>query len=732
MRLGAAFVADLDAGDAEILLLPPTRSERQSLATFTKTPNLEEHFKAAAFLFTDGTADELMARIRANPIWKKSPETGMLIASQFDATLRNLAESFETRIVYDLLSGNRKSGVFYMGLSGNALGNFDVLYDPLNQDQISAGRLAYRNDRAYFDTWTSFPARSVRNGAPPPAARFLLDNFRIDATVESDLTMKVVTRATLRLQENSGSVVPLDISRNMRITGASIDGQPAEVFDSESLHASPISGADDRRFLLVSGSALDPNRPHEIEVRHEGSVIQQAGDGVYFVASRGTWYPRAGLDLAKYDLTFRYPKNLVLVAAGNLMEDRTEGNYRITHRQAETPIRLAGFNLGDFQSSSVQQDGYRIDVYANRSLEKGLTPPLQTVPIPAIPRGRRRLGQPEPPDQAATSAGLLSTGPDPGARVQQLTKSVIETLEFMTAKLGPAPLRNLAITPIPGRFGQGFPGLVYLSTLAYLDPDQRPLGARDRAGETFFSELLETHEIAHQWWGNLVVPASYHDSWLIEALANYSALLLLEKNKGSKAMDGVLEEYKKHLLTKDENGRRPELAGPITWGYRLESSLEPNAWQAVTYEKGTWIIHMLRRRMGDERFFSFLHDICERYRFNSISTEQFRELAQQHMPPKSQDPSLKSFFDNWVYGTGIPDVKLSYAMRGLKLTGSLVQRDVDDDFSALVPLEVQTGRAKTVYWLPTGSDPVPFTISLKTPPTKVTLLASDCLIVSSK
>ncbi len=102
----------------------------------------------------------------------------------------------------------------------------------------------------------------------------------------------------------------------------------------------------------------------------------------------------------------------------------------------------------------------------------------------------------------------------------------------MTAKFGPPPLRNLAITPIPGRFGQGFPGLVYISTLAYLDPGQRPPGTRGPSGETFFSELLETHEIAHQWWGNLVIPAGYQDNWLIESLANYSALLLLKKRKG--------------------------------------------------------------------------------------------------------------------------------------------------------------------------------------------------------
>jgi hypothetical protein len=218
----------------------------------------------------------------------------------------------------------------------------------------------------------------------------------------------------------------------------------------------------------------------------------------------------------------------------------------------------------------------------------------------------------------------------------------------------------------------------------------------------------------------------------MESLANYSALLMLEKKKGTKAVDAVLDSYKTHLLAKTEDGKTMESAGPITWGYRLQSSLAPNAWRPVTYEKGTWIIHMLRRRLGDQRFMAFLREVATRYRFAPVTTEQFRELAARYTPSKSPDPALKTFFENWVYGTGIPSVKLAYAMRGLKLTGTLAQRGVEDDFTTLVPVEVQTGRQRAVYWLSTGSEAVPFSIPLKAPPTKVSLLASDCLMTSWK
>lgn len=729
-RYAAVFVASADAGDAEALLMPPSRGERLSLATFTGSPNLEEHFGGAVFIFTDGTGEDLRARVEAEP--KKSPEAGNLIADGWTPTLRNFAASFQTRLVGGILSGDSRPGFFYSAISGAKLHNFDILYEPASREQIFAGQLAYRNNRSYFDIWTSFPARSLRNGAVPPESPLVLDNFRIDSTIDDNLMLKSVTRATLTLKRQPGLAIGLSISEKMRITGASIDGEPVEVFDQESLRSDLIAGNGNREFLLVTSSPLDPSRPHEIEVRDEGDVIQKAGAGVYQVTSRGTWYPRADVTFAKYDLTFRYPKNLVLVTTGEPLadkDDKVDGNTRITRRRTDSPIRFAGFNLGDFQSASITENGFKIDVYANRSIESALQ-------LKALPSSSSAQSPWRTPHRLSTSelAETLPPAPvNPSQRLELLLRDVVDTLDFLTAELGPPPIRNLAITPIPGGFGQGFSGLVYLSTLAYLDPEQRPPQFRQRFEQTFYSELLEIHEVAHQWWGNLVAPASYRDEWLMEALANYSALMLLEKNKGPKAVDAVLDDYRNQLLAKSENGRSVESSGPITWGYRLESSLSPDAWRVVTYHKGTWIMHMLRRRLGDEKFLSLLHDVSERYRFSSISTEQFRQLAAAYMPPKSADRTLETFFENWVYGVGIPSVKLTYSWHASKLTGTLTQSgDVTDDFTAFVPVDVQVGKQKTVYWLPTGSDPMPFSIPMAAPPAKVALAPSDCLIAASK
>jgi aminopeptidase N len=212
----------------------------------------------------------------------------------------------------------------------------------------------------------------------------------------------------------------------------------------------------------------------------------------------------------------------------------------------------------------------------------------------------------------------------------------------------------------------------------------------------------------------------------MEALANYSALLYLEKRKGGHSVELMLDSYRADLLARSDSGQIVDSTGPIVLGPRLENSQEPRAWRDIIYGKGSWIIQMLRRRMGDERFFSMLRELMTRYGGKEISTEGFRELAAQFLPPKSDDPKLEAFFEQWVYGTGIPSLKLAWSIKGkapsLRLVGTLTQSDVGEDFSALAPVEIQVARARTItQWVRSATDPVTFTAVLTQPPLKVAL-----------
>ena len=95
--------------------------------------------------------------------------------------------------------------------------------------------------------------------------------------------------------------------------------------------------------------------------------------------------------------------------------------------------------------------------------------------------------------------------------------------------------------------------------------------------------------------------------------------------------------------------RLSESAGPITWGFRLESAGSAEAWRAITYDKGAWIFHMLRRRMGDAQFLKMLAELRRRFESRRLSTAGLRELVKEYLPPQLKPAKIDAFFDNWVY-----------------------------------------------------------------------------------
>jgi hypothetical protein len=587
-----------------------------------------------------------------------------------------------------------------------------------------AGKVTSRNNATFFDVWTSFEASPYRKGArQAPEHEISLKDYRIDATLESNLLLRVITKVKVTLAQGGERVLPLDMTSGMQVSSATLDGEPAEVLQPESLRSNLMRHDGNDLFLVVAPRPLEAGRDYQLELHHEGAVVEDAGNQVYFVGPRGTWYPNYEMEFARYDLTFRYPKELGLVTPGDVVSDTTEGPTRITRRVTEVPIRFAGFNLGMYERAHVERNGYTVEVCANRAVEAALQPKLQA-PAAAL-RGRRR---------AAIAEAQNLQVPNPTIRLEDLAAQVASSMEFMAARFGPPPLKTLVVSPIPGGFGQGFPGLLYLSTLSYLRREDAVMGRLRRRDQSFFIDLLEAHETAHQWWGNVVSPASYRDNWLLEALANYTALLYLEKRDGRGALDAALENYRQDLLKKDPNGQTAESAGPIVLGARLESSQSPQAWNSITYGKGSWILHMLRALVGDERFLAMLGELRRRYEWKMISTDQFRRLAAEFLPPQSRDPKLEAFFEQWVYGTGIPALTVSYSVRGrspaVRLTGSVSQSEVDSEFSVQVPVEIECSGSRQVKWVRTSASPVEFTANLKQVPLKVSLDTSRVLAVS--
>jgi hypothetical protein len=538
----------------------------------------------------------------------------------------------------------------------------------------------------------------------------------------------VITRATLKARLGPLAVAGFEITGGMTVKSVSIDGAPAELFTREALRANLLRRNESTLFLVTPAHPLESGRSYEAVFEHEGNVVRPAGRDVYFVSSRSNWYPQAGSSFAQFDIQFTYPGHLQMVFPGEVKEDRQESGRRITRRVTGAPVRTAGFNLGRYESVKTSRGALSVELFANKQVEFALRGPaadtavLPQLPLPPWPR---RAGPGNPNGNNNAAPPMIPQLPNPTARLETMAGEIANGFEFLAGFLGPPALPQMMVAPIPGTFGQGFPGLVYLSTLSYLEPRDRPAAVRDGRLQLFFDEILHAHDSAHHWWGNVVTTESPQDDWLMEALANYSALLYLEKRKGSKTMGQVLEEYRDRLL-REENGARVDSAGPVRLGARLQNSLAPGAWRDIVYGKGSWILHMLRKRMGDEAFLRMLGTICRDKRHGPLTLPAFQAYAVAHMPAKAPDRKLEAFFDHWVDNTGIPSFTMTHVAKGrapnVQVTITVTQSGVDPGAAFLVPVEVQPARGKSqVHWIATGGDPAVLTLKLAAPPVKVTL-----------
>ena len=643
--IGAFFTTEgVEAGDAELILLPPQRSERASLASYAKTPNIDEHFGSALFLFTDETAHELREAVERG-VARKAPEQAAALAEQMNPLVREVAAQLEIPLVEALLDNRRAvDGIFYGMIGGSRLGGFDVTYDPTDAEPISLGRISEKTNRQ-FQLWTNFrPRRAAPYVPPEPRIR----QYWIDAAIGTDLSMKVSVRFQITASGEDGRVLAVDLSPRLKVEAASIDGTPAEVLQRPSARLAEFGSSE--TILLVAAKPLAATGQHEVKLEYRGSTIRRTPSGEYFVDDRSSWYPTEGPEQANFDLTFHCAAGLHLVSTGEPVEDKVDGGIRTIHRVTERPVALAGFNLGDYSVRTEQHGRYLLEIDS---------------------------------PNVANAAALED--PD-------LLQKAEKILDDYAKRWMPLPRRSLAISPIAGSFGQGFPGLIYLSSVSYIKEENRAAALRNARSDAFFSELLLPHELAHQWWGNVVRQADYRSAWITEAMANDAALEHIEKTNGAAARDEILESYRQDLEKRLDGLQTVESAGPVDFGQRLIDTHGLSTWHVILYEKGSWIFRMLRQRLGEAAYRQMQNRLLDEYAGRPLSNEGLRQVASSFVAKGQPDPTLRDFFDTWVYGNGIPALELRRTGKTMEIELS----GVDDDFVADLPLRC---KGAPVQWV---------------------------------
>jgi len=692
-------------GEGEVLLMPPTQVEKESLARFIHSPILEEQFSAAILRFSDQTAKELIAvGERPEP---DDPERPPEFPAKWNSSPHLLALEDSPRIFEDLL-GDLTMPYFHARLQGTTLKWFDVVDDERAHEAVSVVAAGRNGEELFADRWCAFPsktseARFAEKG--PETVRAVA--FDIDTHLEPDNSMKSSAELLLESRSSAERVLTFDFSRLLKISQV-LDGQG----HSLAVYQYPLQedtevGNRSKGWIQVVLPAPHPvGERFRIHFNYEGGVITDVGNNVLYVGERGGWYPNLGLTSpASFDLKFDYPESLTLVATGERVAKQNKEGRSYSRWRSDGVFRVAGFNLGPYHSVTRRVGKTAVEVYATREAEAALENRHTGRLIPGFifPNPTRDRNPP------------LTVSPEivpplaPAALLQTVAESAAQALQYFETLFGPFPYSRLAISQIPGNFGQGWPELVYLPTLSFLRKSERyELGLPEKA-EDFVGHGMVAHEVAHQWWGNLLGWQTYHDQWLSEGLATYAAALDLARERdGDRRFHELLRGYKLDLLSKGKNDVINEDGGPIWLGQRLSNSLTPNGYNTIVYKKACWVLHMLRGLMrepatgSDERFFRLLRDFVATYQGREVSTEDFVRCAEKYMTRASDldhTHRLDWFFNEWVYGTGIPTYKLHSSVKQISpkkflVQGTITQSGVSSDFEMLVPLVAEVGKDK--------------------------------------
>jgi hypothetical protein len=690
---GGRITGALFLGDGDILLSPPNPAERSSLALFTGAAILEEKFSMAYLRFNDDVLEALRPYLRP-------PADADAFVNLWNPSAKELAQEDALRLLVSISQGPsgaaNQDHLLHAYLRGRRLGTFDLRYDSTLLEQISAGQHRNVDGINYYDLWLSFtmpsPGKAVAQ-SPRPDPDFDITQFRINATIKVPTDLSAKALLTIRARRTASRVLLFELSRLLQLKSVEANGRPVEFIHNQAIEGSQLARRGNDAVAVFLPQPLQAGESLELSFDYSGSVLSEAANGLLYVGERGTWYPNIGFAASQFDLEFRYPVGWTLVATGVAGPIKVEGTQQTSRWTTERAVPVAGFNLGKYSRTSAHAGKVAIDTYATVNMERNFPKSQGSATIVPEPRHSPSftvVPQSEPPP------------PSPSQNTQIVANAAVRALDFYQSHFGPYPYSALELTQFPGPVSQGWPGLVFLSSYAFLSPAERERLEGDKTAR-LLQEQIVPHETAHQWWGDLVGWSGYRDQWTMEALANYSALMLLE-TRNPAGFHEVMQKYRDDLVRKAKNDRLLTEAGPVTFGLRLSSSQFPNAYEAISYGRGTWLLHMLRTMLqdserkptkaGDEQFLRVLRKLRTDYEGKSLTTAELIAAFEPELPRSlwyEGHRSLDWFYQGWINGSAVPklelhDLKITDKSTSSVVTGKIAQEDAPDTLVTSVPL----------------------------------------------
>jgi aminopeptidase N len=443
----------------------------------------------------------------------------------------------------------------------------------------------------------------------------------------SDDSNEIAGRSTaiVRFVRDGVTQVSLDLADTMRVTEVTFAG--AAVMPKH---------ADDRLSipLLIPPKA---GEMREITVTYRGVaatglhiVNNKFGEKCFFSWNwpvlAHQWLPVVDhpSNKATSEFLVTAPAQYQVVANGLLVETTDlAGGQRLTHWKQSVPIAVWLNNIG-------------VARFTRRNLGTAAGVPLQTW---VFPKDREN--------------GIVT-----------FDEPLRQSIEFFASHIGPYPYQKLAAVEAAQMGG----GMEHASAIFF---GERSVSERPAFG-------LVAHETSHQWWGDSVTEKDWDDAWLSEGFATYFAALATEHYQGRDAFVTAMKRSRDNIL-----GMEKRTPGVAVIHDNLPEIRGGKAPVGIVYQKGGWVLHVLRGVIGTEKFWQGIREYYRQYRDSNASTDDLRRVMEE-----ASGRDLRWFFQQWLYRAGSPSVESTwrYDAASKKVELTIAQTQAGEAFR--LPMDV--------------------------------------------
>lgn len=634
-------------GEGEFIYTPPVKVEKDQLKRFLGKESLREKISSLFILFADTSVLSAVSELE----FKDEPSS--YTNREFKWMIKYLCNSDQDYFNSDFIKAALEEDNNTLFYSHIVLENGDPLFfeiSPYENEEIflkqkQKGYVFGTQQREVINNFHKISKYSSNKTKEVFQPDFRIGEYKIKINITSGLDFYGECEAVVNPIRNNNKWIKFFIYRDLIVDSVFINNENVNFIQADSE-------------LWIQIPSPENNTSFTIKSYYSGDILEKNEFGMVLLKSSLLWYPKYGYrEHALYDISFTVPDKYKIVSVGELVSQDTNDDGHTSRWVSNVPIRNASFNIGDFDIYTYSDDDdNKVNVYISESTQRLLSKLLVDYEILSGSNMKEKIGT-----------------------------DILASIQFYRNVFGKIPLKELNVTPIPYSHGEAFPGLVHLSWSNYQGIQY------DKSGE-----LFRAHETAHQWWGIGVDFETYHDQWLSEAFAEYSALWFVQLafNDNEEFFD-ILNDWKKLILNNRQylfsSGQE---AGPVWLGYRTQSSETEGDYWLIIYKKGAWVLHMLRNMLSDlntmneDAFTNMLREFFSTYYGRKANTDDFKRTTEKYT---KQDMSW--FFNQFVYGTDIPNYKFSYKSEKTedgkyRVICKVIQEGVPDNFRMYIPIKI--------------------------------------------